>query len=399
MSHQVVLKSNPDLAYPADLYLEGSDQHRGWFQSALTTGMALDGHSPFQGVLTHGFVVDGEGKKMSKSAGNVVAPQDVMKEFGADILRLWVASCDYQFDVRLSKEILKQLADTYRKIRNTFRYILGNLYDFKSGRDSIEYPKLHPLDQWAVYKADQTIQKVMAAYEAFEFHKIYRFLNELCSVDLSSYYFDVLKDTLYTAAKNSFLRRSAQTALATILERLTMAIAPILPFTADEVWRAYSVHDISSVHLATVPSRDKGLAVFTRFRDWEFIRQLRDALTPYLEKKREEKLIGSSLDAKIYLEIDHKNFSKIIQGYVQELPRVFIVSQVYLERPKSDKMETSEVLFFENSEKAKMSILVEKADGEKCSRCWNYSVDVGTEAGHPKLCRKCTQAIGLINGG
>lgn len=395
VSHQAVLKSNPDLSYPADLYLEGSDQHRGWFQSALTTGLALDGFSPFKGVLTHGFVVDGKGRKMSKSAGNVVAPQDVMKEFGADILRLWVSSCDYQFDVRLSKEILKQLVDAYRKIRNTFRYMLSNLYDFDYQKDAVPFEKLHPLDRWAVDKMVVKTRTVDMAYQRFQFHLIYREVHDLCIMDLSSYYFDVLKDTLYTAPKNSFLRRSAQTALFHILKNLVKILAPILPFTTDEIWKAYPIGEGSdTVHesLWTEP-KDYIREDATSFDEWEHIREVRDAILPSLEKKREEKMIGSSLDAKVYLKVEDPRSEQILKKYLHELPRVFIVSQVYWLDHQREGVETIDCILNTLSQKVKLQLSIEKAEGKKCIRCWNYSTMVGTDKEHEALCGKCLEAV------
>ncbi len=396
VSHQAVLKTNPNLSYPADLYLEGSDQHRGWFQSALTTSMALDEMSPFKGVLTHGFVVDGEGKKMSKSAGNVVAPQDVMKEFGADILRLWVSSCDYQFDVRLSKDILKQLADAYRKIRNTFRYLLANLYDFNPKTDLMAFDKLHPLDKWILWKADLEIEAIDLDYKEFRFHRIYSQIHDFCSIDLSSYYFDILKDTLYTAGKNSFLRRSAQTALFQLLSKLVRIMAPVLPFTAEEVWKTFSVQEeIPSVHVTSLSGQDKELAGMDKhlFDDWSCLRTLRDAVTPFLEKKRERKLIGSSLDAKVYLKVEHPDLGKIVKMYLKELPRVLIVSQVAEMEERHPETEETTVIFEPLRETVRILVSVEKADGLKCVRCWNYSPGVGTNQQHPGLCGKCLEAI------
>ena len=393
VSHQAVLKKSKELKYPADLYLEGSDQHRGWFQSALTTGIALDGKSPFHGVLTHGFVVDGEGKKMSKSFGNVVAPQDVMKEFGADILRLWVSSCDYQFDVRLSKEILKQLADSYRKIRNTFRYLLGNLYDFDRKKDRIPFEKLHALDQWAVSSADRLQPLLDGFYRQYNFLKVYQRIYDFCSIDLSSYYFDILKDTLYTARTDSFLRRSAQTGLFEILARLVKVLAPILSFTMDEVWQSFSVEEgILSVHesLWDVPKVSLSSKLFS---DWEKIRAVRDAIMPSFERKRTTGLIGSSLDAKIYLKTDHPELARVLKDYWKELERILITSQVcWMDHELPNQDEVS-FLLSPPAEQARLAVLVEKADGVKCERCWHYSVQVGRFSDHPTLCERCVEAI------
>ena len=391
VSHQAVLKKSPELAYPADLYLEGSDQHRGWFQSSLTTGTALDEQSPFKSVLTHGFVVDGEGKKMSKSAGNVVAPQDVMKEFGADILRLWVSSCDYSVDVRLSKEILRQLADQYRKIRNTFRYMLSNLYDFDPKKDHMPFEKLHPLDQWAVQRLDETALAVKKAYDEFNFHEIYQLAHQFCSIQLSSYYFDILKDTLYTTRKDGFLRRSCQNAMFYLLKNLVKILAPVLPFTTEEVWQSFAVEEgTASVHeslweLGKVSGKEKS------YLEWSHIREVRNAITPFLEKKRNAGMIGSSLDAKVYLKTDHSELKRILDENWKELARVFIVSQVFpFEGPR---IETEEAVYQAYGVETKITLAVERADGAKCVRCWNYSDKVGSNPEHPDLCGKCLEAI------
>ena len=393
VSHQSVLKKNAELSFPADLYLEGSDQHRGWFQVSLITATALDGQAPFKSVLTHGFVVDGEGKKMSKSAGNVVAPQEVIRDFGADVLRLWVASCDYQFDVRLSKLILSQLVDSYRKIRNTFRYLLSNLFDFTPGKNGLPFEKLHPLDQWALVRTDNLALAVDKAYGDYDFHTAYQLIYDFCSVELSSFYFDVLKDTLYTAGKNSFLRRSAQSALFYILSALAKMASPILAFTADEVWRSFPVEEgIASVHESFWGVKSKA-GHYPAYQDWAIIRYFRDAVTPFLEKKRAAGLIGSSLDAKIYLKVEHPEAARVLRENWKELPRIFIVSQLEaLEQSREGVEEASANIPF-LQETVKFSIAVEKADGLKCERCWNYSTSVGKESNHPTLCPKCISAL------
>lgn len=393
VSHQAVTKKNPalqkDTAKPfqANLYLEGSDQHRGWFQSALTTAVALENDTPFCGVLTHGFVVDGEGKKMSKSAGNVVAPQDVMKEFGADILRLWVSSCDYQFDIRLSKEILKQLADSYRKIRNTFRYILGNLHDFDSKKDKVE--KLHPFDEWAIQGVKNLCYYADQDYRKFDFHSVYQACYDFCSIDLSSYYFDILKDTLYTAKKDAWLRRSAQTAMFEILSCLVRVLAPILSFTMDEIWRSFPAiqEGVASVHQVgwQVPNQPHD-----RKSDWTMIRLVRDVIMPAIEKKRAEGLIGSSLDAKISIRTPDLILADVLKRNWEELNRIFIVSQVNELLPSSNGEELVVDIY---GRQAKLYISVEKADGAKCDRCWHYSTKVGSFQNHPTLCERCVEAI------
>lgn len=400
VSHQAVLRQDKDLAYPADLYLEGSDQHRGWFQSSLTAAMAIEGRPPFKGLLTHGFVMDGEGKKMSKSAGNVVSPQDVMKQYGADILRLWVSSCDYQFDVRLSMDIVKQLADAYRKIRNTFRYMLANLYDFDPQKHTLALDKMHPLDQWAVRLTDQVVVGLDKAYENFEFHHIYRHLYDFCTLDLSSFYFDALKDTLYTAARDSWLRRSAQNALFHILDKLVRVSAPVLAFTADEVWRAFPLGSSPSVHQADFDSRADGLTGVpdALFSAWEMIRAVRDAVTTPLEKARESKLIGAGLEARVTIAgISHEGMRKSLRENLKELPRAFIVSQVLLEDAAHDGMEKAEVLIpGSGGEKSAISVRIERAEGAKCVRCWTYSTFVGTHKEHAGLCDKCLDAVAAL---
>ncbi len=395
VSHQAVLRQYPGLQFPADLYLEGSDQHRGWFQSALTTSVALEGKSSFKGVLTHGFVVDGQGKKMSKSAGNVVTPQEVMKEFGADVLRLWVASCDYQFDIRLSNEILKQLVDAYRKIRNTYRYLLSNLYDFDVTKDALPFEKQHPVDQWVIGKADQLVETVTDLYERFEFHQIYREIYNFCVIDLSAYYLDILKDTLYTAAPSAWLRRSAQTSLHYVLSRLVKMTAPIMPFTSDEVWNAYKLEPgVPSVHASSWPV-PKGQPVHQNpgYKDWEHIREIRDAVTPYLEKQREAKTIGAGLEAKVLMTVDLPESADILQRNEKELARVFVVSQVSLDEAALAGVEATEIFSAVLQTKLKLKVIVAQADGLKCVRCWNYSTAVGQHPEHPQLCPKCIEAL------
>jgi isoleucyl-tRNA synthetase len=393
VSHQAVLRQHPGLRYPADLYLEGSDQHRGWFQSALTTAMALEDKPSFKSVLTHGFVMDGQGKKMSKSAGNVVTPQDVMKEFGADVLRLWVTSCDYQFDVRLSNEILKQLVDAYRKIRNTFRYFLSNLYDFDPAKHSVAYEKMHPLDRWAMAKTDHLVASVTGLYERFEFHEIFREVYDFCVTDLSAYYLDALKDTLYTAAPDAWLRRSAQTAFFDILARLVKIVAPILPFTADEVWKACELEKgVVTVHASAWPVSRDGKKE-DEFQEWEHLREVRQWVTPFLEKKREAKEIGSGLEAKVTLTAEDPRTAAILQQYEKELARVLVVSQVVLESRAVEGMEAAEGLSAVFQKKCGLKVLVTKADGAKCVRCWNYSSALGRDPEHTALCPKCVEAV------
>ncbi len=398
VSHQAVLRKNPGLEFPASLYLEGSDQHRGWFQSSLTTATALEGCPPFKSVLTHGFVMDGEGRKMSKSAGNVVSPQEVMKEFGADILRLWVSSCDYQFDVRLSKGILNQLADSYRKIRNTFRYMLSNLYDFNPAKDKLALKDLHLLDQWAIRVTGELVDDIARKYERFEFHEIYQEVHHFCVIHLSSYYFDVLKDTLYTARKDSFLRRSAQTAIFFMLSRLVKILAPILPFTMDEVWKAFPIEEgIASVHESLWDEHLGGDGSHSMeaqaFLEWSDIRSARNAVTIPIEKKREAGALGASLDAKLLICAENDVLKKLFSKYEKDLRRIFIVSQVELVSTPVGEMEEVKFESVLIPGEATFRVSVQKAEGAKCVRCWNYSTVVGTHAEHPGLCEKCLEAV------
>lgn len=395
VSHQAVLKKETSLQHPADLYLEGSDQHRGWFQVSILTGVALEGHSPFKAILTHGFVVDGEGRKMSKSLGNVIAPQEVMKEFGADVLRLWVSASDYEFDIRLSQEILKQLVESYRKIRNTLRYLLGNLSDFAYKKDRIPFEKMESLDRWALGKCLKLIQEVTAHYERFEFHPVYRKIYEFSSVDLSNFYFDVLKDRLYTAKKDGLKRRSSQTALFYILRNLVKVLAPLLPFTVEEVWQSLAIEEgIPSIHEAEWPREHTELIDEIALRDWEDFLLIRDPINRELERKREAKVIGSSLEAKVELTTEDPDLLDYLERLQKDLPFALVVSQAEI-FPKSDGKDwtVASVTLPSDGKSRSLGIRVKKAEGEKCVRCWNYSPSVGSHPVHPKICEKCIEAV------
>jgi len=377
VSFAAVLK--PRHWWPAGLYLEGSDQHRGWFHSALLAGMTTDGKPPYQTVLTHGFVVDGAGKKMSKSAGNVVAPQDVIKQSGAEILRLWVAAQDYREDLRISQEILNHLIEAYRKIRNTCRFLLSNLYDFDPATHRVAYEKLPELDRWALLRLGDLIPKVRNAYEAYEFHTIFHALNNFCSVDLSAIYLDILKDRLYTFRKDAHERRSSQTALYEILVALTKLMAPILTFTADELWRMLretARKDAASVHLASLPEANPKWADDKLAERWGKLLAIRTEVQASLEAQRRDKVIGSALEAKVVLKADDAMLA-FLKPYEAELPALFIVSQVALERVTQ----------------AGCSAEIRRAQGNKCERCWNYRPAVGTFKDHPTLCDRCVEAI------
>ena len=379
VSYAAVLEKRSELEFPASLYLEGSDQHRGWFHSSLLTSVGTRGRAPYRSVLTHGFVVDGEGKKMSKSAGNVIAPEEVINQLGADVLRLWVAAEDYKDDIKISSEILKRLADSYFRIRNTYRFLLGNLYDFDPEKDRIPYRELQEMDRWALHQLQKLIARVREAYERFEFHTVYHSVQNFCAVEMSALYFDILKDRLYTFSPHSQGRRSAQTALDEILKALTCLMAPILSFTAEEVWK-YLPPDpgkAESVHLTSFPEVKSEYLDDSLHERWERIWEIRAIVTKALEEARKEKKIGLSLDAQIHLHLPEKIFS-FLQCYEKDLKFLFIVSSVTLHPAKDEKELRAEVL---------------RADGKKCERCWNYDVSVGHHPEHPVICQRCVEAI------
>ncbi len=386
VSHAAVLKVRDNLKWPADLYLEGADQYRGWFQSSLLTSVAWKGQAPYQAVCTHGWVVDGEGRKMSKSVGNGIAPEDIIKEYGADVLRLWVASSDYHADIRISKDILKQLSEVYRKIRNTARYILGNLYDFAPDTDAVAYDELAELDKWALMRMDDVVQKSVEAYDRFEFHIVYHTLHNFCVVDMSNFYLDVIKDRLYVEAPDSKERRCAQTAMFHILSSLTRLLAPILGYTADEIWSfmpASSGITPGSVLFNDMPKpiRDAYDPAFVE--KWEKLNLLHDDVKKELENLRAQKLIGKSLDAKLTLYATGEAFN-FVQSVQELLPTIFIVSQVEVVNGEGGDMKGE----FEG-----VSVTAVRADGETCVRCLSHSTTVGGNTTHPELCDRCSGIV------
>ncbi len=379
VSYAAVLEPREDLQFPAHLYLEGSDQHRGWFHSSLLTSVGTRGRAPYEAVLTHGFVVDGEGKKMSKSAGNVIAPEEVIQQLGADVLRLWVAAEDYKDDIKISDEILKRLADAYFRIRNTYRFLLGNLYDFDPEKDRVPYSQLQGIDRWALHRLQKLIAKVREAYDRFEFHGVYHTVQNFCAVEMSSLYFDILKDRLYTSSPNSLGRRSAQTVLYEILKSLTTLMAPILAFTTEEVWNHLPRESgkVESVHLASFPEVKPEYLDETLEKDWERIWEIRAVVTKALEEARKSKKIGLSLDAQVHLYLPEKLYP-FIHPYERDLSSIFIVSSVTLKLSQEGQEVRAEVF---------------RADGQKCERCWSYDTSVGQYSDHPTLCQKCLNAI------
>ncbi len=379
VSHAAVLEARSGLQSPADLYLEGSDQHRGWFHSSLLASMGTRDRAPYKAVLTHGFVVDGEGKKMSKSAGNVVAPQEVIKKYGAEVLRLWVAAEDYRDDIRISENILVQLSEAYKKIRNTFRYLLSNLYDFDPSKDMVEYKDMHEIDRWALQRLYNLTTKIEKSYDDFEFHAIYHSAHAFCVNDLSSFYLDILKDRLYTAKKDSVERRSAQTALYHILNSLVRLVAPIFSFTCEEVWEHMPKADKKeeSVHLALFPKPKEEWKTGDLLELWERLRSVREDVLKVLEIARKEKMIGNSLEAEVTLYAPEELY-KFLKGYEEQLKYIFIVSGV--------------ILYSEDRGKP-VEVTVARAQGQKCERCWNYEVSVGINSNHPTVCDRCVQAV------
>jgi isoleucyl-tRNA synthetase len=379
VSYAAVLK--PRQWWPAALYLEGSDQHRGWFHSALLAGVTTDGRAPYDAVLTHGFVLDGQGKKMSKSAGNVVAPQDVIKQSGAEILRLWVSAQDYREDLRISNEILNQLIEAYRKIRNTCRFLLSNLYDFDPAVHAVPFDQLPELDRWALIRLGELIPRVTKAYEDFEFHAIFHALNNFCSVDMSAVYLDILKDRLYTFHKESPLRRSSQTVLLEIVVALTKLMAPILSFTAEEIWRMLpeKAQDAPSVHLSALPNTNIRWADTALAERWGRLLASRQSVQAALESARRDKVIGASLEAAVTLEAGESEYA-LLKQYEADLPSLYIVSEVGLKQASrliSDAVRVG----------------VSASTRKKCERCWNYREAVGLDQDHPTLCERCLEAI------
>ncbi|MCW7752886.1 isoleucine--tRNA ligase [Desulfobotulus sp. H1] len=393
VSHMAILEERKDaLSWPADLYLEGSDQHRGWFHSSLLTSVGLKGKAPYRSVLTHGFVVDGEGRKMSKSVGNVIAPEKVIKQHGAEILRLWVASSDYKDDVRISDAILRQLSEAYRRIRNTCRFLISNLYDFQPATDSLAYDALTELDRYALHRLDQLTARVEKAYESYGFHTIYHGLHNFCTLDLSAFYLDILKDRLYTEPTAGPIRRSAQTAMFRIVDSLVRMMAPILPFTSEEIW----VHMPSwpakeeSVHLAAMP-KTRNVADADLVRRWEGLSRIRSEVLRVLEVARREKIIGHPLDAEVILSAEGEPRA-LLEGFNRDLlQNVFIVSEVTIKETREGLTQAVDM--------EGLFVGVGKAAGEKCVRCWVRNSSVGSFDDHPEICSRCRtslEAMGML---
>lgn len=386
VSHQAVLTTRPELSWPADLYLEGSDQHRGWFQSSLSTSVATTGKAPYRAVLTHGMVVDGEGKKMSKSIGNVVAPEEVWQKYGADVLRLWVSSAEFRGDIRISDDILKQLSEAYRRIRNTARFILGNLHDFDPDKDPVPYAEMEELDRWALMRLAKLSDRMRSAYEKYEFHIAYHAVHQFCSVDLGGFYLDVLKDRLYCDGASSRERRSAQTAFSIIIKELAQLIAPILVFTSEEIWQhlPQSTRNEKSVHFSTwqtLPAeyRDQELE-----QSWDDFLEVRRVISKALEIARANKAIGAANEAQVTIYAQADKF-KVLEAFASDLRLLLIVSNVVV-KPWQEGLD---VLYTEVG----IAVDVERAPGDKCERCWKYFAEMSNDPEHARICQRCFDAL------
>lgn len=387
ISHAAVLE--PRGEWPADLYLEGSDQHRGWFHTSLLHSVATRQKAPYKAVLTHGFIVDGQGRKMSKSLGNFVSPGDVIEKHGAEALRLWVSAEDYREDIRFSEEILLRLIEAYRKIRNTMRFMLGNLSDFNPEIDSVPYKEMPELEKYIIHKLARLTERIRKAYEEYEFHVVFHSLLNFCAVDLSAFYFDIIKDCLYTFRKDSRERRACQTVLYRLLTDITPLMAPILSFTAEEVWRYIpGKGNLESVFLAKLPEIRAEEMDNELEKRWATILGVREEVFKALERARKSKMIGSSLEAKVGLSAQPE-LHKLLKGYEGMLRYIFIVSQVTLDGKLEGDVTESEII-------EGLKISVGKALGKKCSRCWNYSLLVGQDARHPEACERCVKVLEKI---
>ena len=382
-SHEAVLSVRPELTWPADIYLEGSDQHRGWFQSSLFVGLGTRGRAPFGEVLTHGFLIDLEGVKMSKSLGNAIEAEKVVKQSGADILRLWVSMGDYRGEIKVSNEILARASEAYRKIRNTLRYLMSNLYDFNPSTDAVDVADMEEVDRYILARYGDVAARVVAAYEAYDYGTIFQAINAFATVDLSAFYADVSKDRLYTLAAASRERRSGQTAMFIMVDGLTRLLAPILSFTADELWRHLPGRETTSVHMADFPAtldleRLKDQTLLDR---WARLTALREHVLAYIEPLRKDKQIGSSLQAKVVLEAGREELA-FLESYATHLPMLFIVSEVELRAARPGAAEATDV-----------QITIARADGVKCDRCWRYVSAVSHEPEWAGLCERCQDAL------
>lgn len=383
-SHQAVLVQRDALRRPADIYLEGSDQYRGWFNSSLSTGVAVTGEAPYKEVVSHGFILDGKGHKMSKSLGNVIDPMKVMKQLGADIIRLWVSSVDYQADVRVSNDILKQVSETYRKVRNTFRFMLGNLHDFDPARDAVDVKDLPEVDRYMLVNLNRLIAKMKKGYNEYQFSTVYNALHNYCTVELSSFYLDLAKDILYTKPQNDPRRRAMQTVIYETLVALTKLAAPIIPHTADEVWNFIPGVVEESVHLSDMADEKDVPDAESLKQKWDRFMEVRDEVLKALEDARNEKVIGKSLQAAVTLYPAKATREWLSE--IDDLEKLLIVSKADIGKEKEEAPSGAKVY-------ALTAVVVEPAEGETCDRCWNIRTSVGADHDHPKLCAECAEIV------
>lgn len=384
-SHQAVLEARPELSRPADLYMEGSDQYRGWFNSSLTTAVAMTGEAPYRNVLSHGFALDGEGRKMSKSLGNTILPGKVINQLGADIVRLWVASVDYQADVRISDDILKQVSEVYRKIRNTMRFLLGNVNDFHPEKDQVAFEELREVDQYVLVKLDHLVKAVLNSYEKFEFSTIYHQINNFCTVLLSQFYMDFAKDVVYIEAADSLSRRSMQTVFYESVVTLTKLLAPILPHTTEEVWANLNGEETTSIHLEDMPESHDFQVKAGLEEKWDEFMKVRDGVQKALEEARNEKMIGKSMLAKVTLYVDETG-KALFDSLEGDFAQLFIVSDFELVEGLAKAPETA-------LEIPHVAVQISVAEGEVCERCRVVKKDVGTDEHHPTLCARCADIV------
>jgi isoleucyl-tRNA synthetase len=403
-THRVVLNGENNLTWPADLYLEGSDQHRAWFNASLMIAIGTKGSPPYKSVITHGFTLDAEGHAMHKSLGNAIPPFSVIDRSGADVLRLWVASLDYFKDVRLSDEILDRIEDSYRKIRNTFRFLLGNLWDFNPSKDSVLHKEMLEIDQWIIMKLTEVQKEVEEAYEAYDFHTVYNLIYPFCVTELSAFYLDILKDRLYTSGKSSRSRRSAQTAIHQIATNLASLLAPVLPHTMEEVWfHLHSSEDVlqnaeentslsqlpspNSIHLSEFPAISQTGTDQELLSRWSELKQIREEVLSVIELARAKKEVGSSLEAKVLIFTSLKERRTLLERYEKDLPTLFIASQVELLKDKNVDVEN------QSTKLPDLFLSIRKADGKKCQRCWIFSESVGADNSYPEVCSKCLNVL------
>ena len=391
VSHAAVLEKRDELRSPADLYLEGSDQHRGWFQSSLLTSVATRHRAPYREVLTHGFVVDGKGKKMSKSVGNVIPPEKVIKRYGAEVLRLWVSAEDYQDDIKISDEILNRLTDAYRKIRNTIRYLLSNISDFDPSKDAVALDELEPIDRWAMWRLGELTAELQKAYSEYRFHRVFHELHRFCTVDMSALYLDILKDRLYCELPQGKLRRSAQTVIHRIATDLLLIMAPVLSFTAEEAWTHLQGTDQGSIFLESFPERPDVNADDEFVRFWETIWKIRAEITKALELARKDKKIGLALDARVTV-CAPDEFRSLVEENVDLLRDIAIVSQLgaaeYLETTQGEHDTV-----WQSEDIPGLIIKVEPASGGKCERCWQWSEEISDSGPWPNTCPRCAAVL------